>query len=239
MGKGWKRWIGLVGLLIVAMLLPNKTVYADNPYITYSPDGDAFTIMAGETEVEWYEKGTEVSTGVTGGIRECGNGEHVYTKYMGEKVPVEKWVVNWSGAKCIHKDYPAGDLFFGISFQKNNCMRDYFSGWIAYCADCKEPIAANNIYMSREAARSMTSLDLSKAYYYKCPHCDNLEQGIYFNKHACKGVSINRYFVRYHANLGTGYMEKSVHIVNNETIYEGQEVTPQSTLNKRKKSNKS
>ncbi len=231
MGKYWKKWLGLLGILCMVILLPNRIVYANNPYVTYSPDGEAFTVMDGETDVEWYEKGTEVSTGISGGIRECRVGEHIYTKYVGKEIPVEKWVVNWSEAKCIHKDYPAGDMFFGVRFQKNNCMKNYFSGWIAYCADCKETVATNNIYMSREAARSMKSLDLSKAYYYKCPHCDNLEQGIYFNQHACKGISINRYFVRYHANFGNGYMEKSTHIVNNETIYEGQEVTPQTTLN--------
>lgn len=231
MWKYRKRWFWILCIPILLIMVPVKAAYENNAYVSISPDGSAFTLLAGETDTEWYEKRTEVFTGIKGGIRECGIGEHIYTKYMDGEVPVEKWVVTWSEAKCIHRDYPQGNLFFGVDFHRSNCMRPYFSGWSAYCADCKEVVCANNIYMSRKAAQSMTSLDLSKAYFYKCPHCDNLEQGIYFNKHACKDVSVNRYFVRYHANLGTGYMEKSVHIVNNETIYEGQEVTPQTTLN--------
>lgn len=77
-------------------------------------------------------------------------------------------------------------------------MQYYYSGWKAYCADCGEAIEEYNIYMSREAAASIQYLDLGNerkpmSYYYLCPFCDNLEQGVDLPAHKCKifpGISI-------------------------------------------------
>lgn len=212
-------------------MLQTQAVYEGIPNVSISADGNAFTTHAGDTNYEWYKKGTEVYTGVTGNLREAKDGEHEYAKICQDTVPIEKWVVNWSDAKCIHATYPSGNMIYGELFHKKSCNMPYYSGWVAYCADCKEPAFHTYIYMSDETAKKFTYVDLSKGYYYKCPGCDNLEMAVQFEKHVCKDVSANRYFVRYHANLGEGYMEKSVHMVNNATVYEGQEVTPQTTLN--------
>ncbi len=220
----------ILGLWLLGTLQVGA-VYEGIPNVSMSVDGNAFTTHAKDIAGEWYEKGTEIFTGVTGDLREPGEGEHLYPKICEEIVPVEKWVVSWEGARCAHKIYPSGNMVYGESFGRKNCMKSYYSGWFAYCADCKEPVISNYVYMSRETARKFTYMDLSVSYFYKCPHCDNLEQALTFPKHICKDISANRYFVRYHANKGEGHMEKSVHMVNNVTIYEGQEVTPQTTLN--------
>lgn len=211
--------------------LQTVAAYEDVPNVSMSADGNAFTTHPGDVEGEWYEAGTTVYTGVKGSLREPEEGEHLYAKLREGVVPVEKWIVSWEGARCAHKIYPSGNLIFGESFGRKSCMQNYYSGWLSYCADCKEAIISNYVYMSDETARQFTYMDLSVAYFYKCPNCDNLEQAIMFPRHVCKDISDNRYFVRYHANLGEGYMEKSVHMVNNANLYEGQEVTPQTTLN--------
>ena len=230
----WKK--GKLSLILLLMLwwlgmLQAEAAYEGIPNISMSADGSAFTSHAGDKNAVWYEKGTEAYTGVAGTIGEPREGEHLYKKVCSDIVPVEKWVVSWKEAKCIHKIYPAGNMIYGESFNRQNCMEKYYSGWLAYCADCKEPVISNYVYMSKDTARGLPYMDLSKAYFFKCPHCNNLEQALLYEKHVCRDISPNRYYVRYHANLGSGYMEKSVHMVNDAAIYEGQEVTPQTTLN--------
>mgnify|MGYP003292108065 CR=1 FL=1 len=199
--------------------------------ITFSPDGTAFTTNAGETQTKSYTKDYEVSTGVKGTLREPGTGEHLYDVIRRDTVPVKKWKVALSRTVCQHHSYPAGNQYHGVNFQKAPCYQNYYSGWFPYCADCGEVVADNYFYMSEQVAKSIGYLDMSKSYYYKCPHCDNLEQGNALISHTCKDISPNRYFIRYHANFGSGYMEKSTHMVNNATVYEGRSVTPQTTLN--------
>ena len=114
-------------------------------------------------------------------------------------------------------------------------MQYYYSGWKAYCADCGEAIEEYNIYMSREAAASIQYLDLGNerkpmSYYYLCPFCDNLEQGVDLPAHKCKNISWNQYKVCYQANTGgasyNGYMDDSIHMYNDAIVYEGKTVTP-------------
>ena len=201
-----------------------------NPYITFSPDGNAFTTNGDETDTVWYEDGYTVNLGQQSSLRPLQEGEHLYDCIKKERVPVGKWVVHHKEGSCIHRRYTEDNYFYGVSFTKNNCFRNYYSGWMAYCADCGEIVVSNLFYMSKDAAASIDALDMTLAYYYRCPWCFNLEQGTELKQHICKAISYNQYSVRYHANFGKGYMPKSVHMYNNASVYEGQEVSPQTRL---------
>ena len=208
----------------------------DSPYVTFSPDGKAFTTNAGDREYTWYEEGTTVSTGVASSIRALQKGEHYYKVRRDGEIAVGTWKVIHKGSSCCHNSYPpAGVLYHGLEFGRNCCLQPYNSGWVATCADCGETITSILIYMSRSAAESIKVLDISLDYYYLCPFCSNLEQGTGFGIHYCKDISWNRYQVRYNSNAADwvgGYMENSFHMYNNERSYEGNEVTPQTRLNK-------
>lgn len=220
----------VMGLLLLGWKNTTEAAWEDNPYISLSPDGEAYTTQAGVKETEWYEYGTKVHTGVQPTISALQEGEHIYSYKMDGLVPVKTWVVTQQEGLCIHKKYPVENTFHGVNFGRRVCHGSYFSGWLPLCANCNEVVVVCFFYMSDEAAASMQYIDMSKAYYYKCPHCNNLEQALEHPSHTCKNVSKNRYFVCYDANQGTGYMGKSVHMYDNATLYEGREVTPQTTL---------
>lgn len=203
---------------------------SENPYVSYSPDGEAYTVEAGVADTEWYDFRTVVTTGMTTRLREPETGEHYYDYAVTGELAVGEWVVILPNAKCIHNAYIESDFFHGESFGKRKCYRAYFSGWLPVCADCGELAASRLYYMSDNAARSMQWIDLSKAYYYKCPHCNNLEQAVEQYAHICKAVSANRYYVNYLPNSGNGIMGKSAHMYNNTEVYEGQTITPQTRL---------
>ncbi|MBQ7777198.1 MAG: InlB B-repeat-containing protein [Lachnospiraceae bacterium] len=208
-----------------------QAVYDGIKGVTMSPDGNAFTTNAGEKDYIWYDKGMKVYTGNKSKVREPQEGEHIYETAPTDSVAVGRWEVAVSNGMCIHNGYPAGNQYCGVSFGREKCYGYYYSGWYPYCADCGELIVDALFYMHKDVAKELAYLDLTKGYYYKCPHCDNLEQGISMGTHICKSISPNRYFVRYHANYGSGYMGRSIHMVNNAVTYEGREVTPQTTLN--------
>lgn len=218
-------------ILIVCLISFKIKIYAMEGKFTLSPDGKAFTTSAGDRNTRWYDQGYEVKTGISGASGSIDIGEHEFNWERRGVVPVKSWKVAWTRGQCIHNGYLEGNQYHGVTFGRKNCYQPYYSGWFAYCADCGEVVVNCLFYMSDDVAKSMKSLDCSKAYYYKCPHCDNLEIGADLMVHYCKGVSANRYFVRYNANFGSGSMERSSHMVNNATIYEGQTVTPQTRLN--------
>ena len=230
--------MGLLALAI-AMLLPGqkvdaaakKTIY-NSPYVTFSPDGKAFTTCAGDQNYTWYDNGTTVNTGIKSSLRNLETGEHYYAIRRSGEVPVGYWKVVHRPGQCIHDGYTDKD-WHGIAFGTQKCMQYYYSGWQAYCADCGEPIKENYIYMSREAAASIQYLDLGTetarmGYYYLCPFCSNLEQGVTLSAHWCKKISWNQYRIFYDPNIKkyNGYMDYSYHMYNSATEYEGQTVTP-------------
>ena len=224
-------WVLCVLVLLWSECLMTKAGTMEGAKITMSPDGKAFTTNAKETSTKWYEKGYETDTGVRTTLGKPKEGEHEYVRVRSDIIPVEKWVVQWSQGRCIHSSYPSGNQYHGFSFGRKSCSKAYFSGWFPYCADCGEVAAELFFYMSEEVAKSIKALDASQSYYYKCPHCDNLEQAKKLLEHSCRGISQNRYYIRYHANFGKGSMKSSNHMVNNATEYEGRKVTPQTTLN--------
>ncbi len=228
-----RKWLGILlatGLLLCQRSLVVQAGVEENPYVTLSPDGTAYTVQAGDKTAEWYEYGTVVDTGVKASLRDLQKGEHLYACEATGIIPIGKWFVSQKYGRCIHREYPEEETFHGVTFGRTICKGLYFSGWLPLCANCNEVVDVCLFYMSDEAAISMKYIDTTKKYYYKCPHCDNLEQGRAQVTHICKNISKNRYYVRYDANEGNGYMAKSVHMYDDAEIYEGREVTPQTTL---------
>lgn len=234
----------LAGLLVLGIALlfsiqseaaAKKTIY-NSPYVSFSPDGRAFTTCAGDRNYVWYARddSTTVYTQIPSSLRDPVVGEHIYTEKRYGEIPVRYWKVVHRSGQCIHNGY-TGKNWHGVSFGRQKCMQYYYSGWKAYCADCGEAIEEYNIYMSREAAASIQYLDLGNerkpmSYYYLCPFCDNLEQGVDLPAHKCKNISWNQYKVCYQANTGgasyNGYMDDSIHMYNDAIVYEGKTVTP-------------
>ncbi len=241
--KRRKRWIWALfksGLLVLAgslafcARLSAGNIY-DSPYITFSPDHKAFTTNAGVQEVEQYSLGTVQETGAKSSLRALQAGEHYYRYTRVKDVPVGFWRVEQSVSLCIHDQYPPlGVSFHQIPFRRDRCFRYYFSGWWGYCADCGDRLMPMFFYMSRQAAASLSMLDLDLAYYYLCPFCQNLEQGVELSAHLCRGISSNQYQIRYDANISgaSGFMENSLHMYNNDTTYEGNRIEPEVRLRK-------
>lgn len=239
---------GMVLLVLLTSSLTaeaaDKTIY-NSPYVSFSPDGMAWTTNAGDKDVKWYpiKPPTIVESNIESQLSSLRAGQHYYRAKRTGEIPVGYWKVEWLKGQCIHGiygQYP--EYYHGIPFGTHKCFANHYSGWIAYCADCGEPITNGLIYMSRAAAESIKYIDVQDGldYYYLCPFCNNLEQG-YHPEHYCKEISYNRYRVVYDANpIGQifqggeggygGFMSPSIHMYNNVSIYEGETVTPVTRL---------
>lgn len=230
----WKRFGSLLAAGIVCFLLSGNTAYAgtiyDSPYVSFSPDGEAFTTNLGDEDVEWYEDGYTIDTGLESSVRQLETGEHYYySRKRKESIPIGEWKVAWEDHRCIHEGV---NPYHGIQHSGVKCRKELYSGWFAYCADCGQELPLF-IYMSEEAAASIDYLDITKDYYYICPFSGNLEQGAGFPEHNCKGISWNKYMVIYKKNGATGgHMADTVHMYNNEKEYEGNPITPDEKLRK-------
>lgn len=215
-----------------------KTIYT-SPYVTFSPDGQAWTTDAGNTNVEWYKAdgSDDVVTEVQGSLPALGVGQHYYEIRRTGSIPVARWRVHTSQVNCCHNAYPEDGDYHGIDFVRQPCYKPHFSAMWPMCADCNQIIVKCNFYMSKEAAGSLEYLQVgpNSSYYYLCPFNHNLEQGASLTEHKCREISANRYRVMYHANVGeeiySGYMPPSFHMYDNALMYEGKAVTPQTHLN--------
>lgn len=237
--------IGVTALLIlgIAGVFPGraeasetavkKTIH-NSPYVSFSPDGQAFTTCAGDQNYKWYVENdsTTIDTGIESSLGTLQTGEHYYGRHRRGEIAVGMWKVVHRRGHCIH-NLPWSRNWHGVPGGGAACMRYYYSGWKAFCADCGEALEQANIYMSREAAASLEYLDLGSnerpmSYYYLCPFCRHMEQGVTFSAHWCKGISQNQYKVIYDPNAEeyTGYMSESSHMYNNATEYEGKTVIP-------------
>lgn len=243
-----KHLISTALLLLAVLFTPIRaeaakleTIY-NSPYVTFSPDGLAWTTNAGDRNYTSYELGTAVTSGISSSLRSVVTGEHYYGYSRSGTVPVGRWIVKWPHSHCIHNlRIPAPGYWHGISFVDSTCGGYYYSGWIAYCADCGEAIENFYVYMSREAAATIDYLEVGVTngrqldYYYLCPWNNNLEQGTSWIAHVCKDISWNQYKIYYDANAAQpydGYMAPSIHMYNNADVYEGQTVTPATHLTK-------
>lgn len=230
------------GMILLCVLLRATPVRAgtirDSPYVSFSPDGQAWTTNAGDTNVEWYAKGgsDDVVTGMAGTLRAPRIGEHYYSVRKTGMIPVSEWRVSLSRVNCCHNSYPPAQDYHGVRFARNICMKPHFSGWTPICADCGDSVVYGLFYMSGEAARSIDRLEVRPGlcYYYLCPFNDNLEQGMGTESHICKDLSANRYRVAYDANAGGeiygGYMAPGFYMYDNAESYEGRKVTPRTRL---------
>lgn len=220
-------------LVFQALSLPasaRKTIY-QSPFVSFSPDGRAWTTHAGVKNIEINPFGTTVSTGLTSSLRELSVGEHYYRRIRLGEIPVGQWRVSHTPGKCIHCAYPPkGVSYHDIQFGRQFCYQQYFSGWVAFCADCGEMIPLL-FYMSRQAAESIDYLPGGMEYYYLCPFCSNLEQGAPVN-HNCKSISKNRYRVRYNPGMPgvLGCMTDDLFMYDNATMYEGEPIAPSTCL---------
>lgn len=227
--------VGMIGLRTFAA--SPQTIY-NSPYVTFSPDGKAWTTNAGDKDYTWYEVGTTVSTGINSSLRELNTGEHYYQYKRTGTIPIGYWKVAYRTGTCIHNAYPEEDTsWHDIDYARKPCGAYYYSGWNVYCADCGERISDMFMYMSREAAVSIDYMEVGNgmAYYYLCPHSNNLEQGAKILEHKCNAISWNQYKVRYDVNTIAkygGYMADSIHMYNNATEFEGEPVTPVTHLTK-------
>ena len=205
-----------------------QTVY-NSPYVSFSPDGQAWTTNADDRNIRWYKEGETVRTGIESALREPEAGEHYYYTQAESSAAVGRWVVEHEAGQCIHNDYPPD--YHGISYGQQICEARHYSGWRAYCADCGELISDILVYMSREAAETIDYIPLGMDYYSLCPFCNNLEQGTMF-RHMCKAISANMYRVVYDANFPEdagnteGYMTYSLHMYGDAEEYEGIPLTP-------------
>lgn len=219
-----------MGLFSLALLLVcslqhlevQATTYSTG--ISYSEDGQAYTTDAGIKDTEFYRRGEKVYITEQAGLPALNKGQHYFSYERTGEIPVYFWEVVHPYGKCIHDDYPMESTFHGVSFGKKKCGANYFSGWNAYCKDCKEKIVDFLIYMSKDTATSFAEVDVDKEYYYLCPTCNNLEQARGFGVHRCKAISANRYFITYNANGGEGYMTEDMFLYDNAEEYEFQSV---------------
>lgn len=231
-------------LLFVLSFIPCKAVRAGSiytsPFVRFSSDGKAWTVEQSLPGYDltgrplfWYRpENVNFRTGITSTLRQLKMGEHYYKYDRKGNLPIGQWRVEHVTGMCIHVNYhgeggnTAEQTYHGLEWNANCCLRPYYSGWIAYCADCGEGINFL-IYMSEEAAHTITELPMGVDYYYLCPHCSHLEQGVSLT-HRCSAVSYNRYKVEYKKNADDagGYMSDSFHMYNNAEMLEGRQVTP-------------
>lgn len=228
----WKRKLGKVVLIVFSAFvcqwcLPmTAAAIYDSPYVTFSPDGQAWTSCAGDRSNRHYSRGTTVFTGVSSSVGNLEAGSHYYRYTRKGRVPVSKWVVMWTDAICVHNNQVPSTAFHGVTCGQSICYREYNSGWNGYCADCGQMIAPMFVYMTDQAAKTIGYVEVGngQAYYFCCPHCNNLEQGSYWGTHTCTQISWNQYQVQYNVNAPaeySGYMAPSYHMYNNAKSYEG------------------
>lgn len=210
-----------------------QTIY-ESPYVSFSPDGKAWTTNEGDENMKWYPEGMKIETGLESKLVSLQKGEHYYKVEKQGTASVGYWQVIWNAGQCIHGNHTAE--YHQLQVTVRPCLRRHFSGWKAFCADCGEVITKGYLYMNEETARGISVIPLGMDYYYICPFCYNLEQG-YTVKHDCKEVSANRYRVKYIMNppedsKGYGLMDISIHMYDNQTVYEGEKVIPQTQLSR-------
>lgn len=230
-------WGIIIGIWMNGISVQAGSIYT-SPYVTFSPDGRAWTTDLGNTNVKWYAQdgSNDVVTGVEGSLRKINTGEHYYSVVRSGSIPVSYWEVSMSVVNCCHNSYPTNGYYHGIDFSMQTCYRPHFSAWRPICADCGSVLASTNFYMSRDAASSLGYLEMGTGfdYYYLCPFNKNLEMGTGLGPHKCLDISANRYCVIYEPNTQGdfygGYMAPSFHMYNNIPNYNGRAVTPVTNL---------
>lgn len=146
--------------------------------------------------------------------------EHSFDRFVSEKPDFSFGGLEYTTDKS--RWYPD-------KFSINNCHADYKPGWIGHCSDCDEDISIL-FYVSPDTISQIRRLPVGTYYYYTCPECCGLEQGVQI-MHECNLVSYNRYAVQYISNppagrQAAGHMPDSYHMYDNATEYDGVHVDP-------------
>ena len=96
-----KRYLAAkMGLLALGLMLlfpgqaeaaDKKTIY-NSPYVSFSPDGKAFTTCAGDQNYTWYaeDDSTTVYTGIKSSLRSLRTGEHYYKVARWGEYPLDR-----------------------------------------------------------------------------------------------------------------------------------------------------
>ena len=189
-GKRQQLWLLFVLSLCLCAICGRRaqaaTIY-ESPYVNWSPDRTAWTVQEpvpytdhwftykrmGFTPEYWYPKLETYETGIASTLGTPGVGQHLYTYGRTGEIPVGRWVNEWSEAACVH-GYTK-DWYRGLPVSPTCCGNTYYSGWVCYCADCGEPVNHRYMYMSRDAMKSLTSIDVDVTWFYVCPTCLHLE----------------------------------------------------------------
>ena len=147
--------LSMASVLTLSAHAAEKTIYS-SPYVTFAPDGRAWTTNAGDRAIAHYSEEDNIDFRKMSTLSALESGQHYYKFDRTGDIPVKEWRVIWENGECIHNSYPKeGEDYHGISFGRQICATNHFSGWTAYCADCGESITSCLIYMSKEAARSI------------------------------------------------------------------------------------
>ena len=103
-----------------------ETIY-NSPYVTFSPDGRAWTTNADDRNVVWYraDGSDDVYTGLPSQLSSLNTGEHYYDVHRRGSVPIGYWKVVRSAVNCCHMDYPGE--YHGIAFEREPCLKPHFS----------------------------------------------------------------------------------------------------------------
>ena len=121
----------LAGLLVLGIALlfsiqseaaAKKTIY-NSPYVSFSPDGRAFTTCAGDRNYVWYARddSTTVYTQIPSSLRDPVVGEHIYTEKRYGEIPVRYWKVVHRSGQCIHNGYTGKTGTGYLLADKNAC----------------------------------------------------------------------------------------------------------------------
>ena len=217
---------------------------AEQPSAEITPDGEGWTIVdelpeedySGRRASFWVPRYTEMGVGELDLVSDdLGEGEHIYKYKRQGLIPIWKWYVNHEAAQCIHQQ-PHEANYHGIPLDLSIeiCGKNYWSGWMPICANCGEEILYVLHYIKPDTLRNIDTYDIDMDYYYFCPHNGHLEQGTTEHIHMCDAISANMYKVVYEKNgMGVkGEMMASYHMYCNATHHNGEEVVPQTTLNK-------
>lgn len=119
------------GLLVLGIALlfsiqseaaAKKTIY-NSPYVSFSPDGCAFTTCAGDRNYVWYARddSTTVYTQIPSSLRDPVVGEHIYTEKRYGEIPVGYWKVVHRPGQCIHNGYTGKTGTGYLLADKNAC----------------------------------------------------------------------------------------------------------------------
>lgn len=220
----------LFPLLATCILMSGMTVSA-NTGIERSSTGEAFTLDRYNQNIYDGKMKEEVYfCPVT--LTKTEKGQHLYAAEYTGNILISKWTLEYSEHYCIHSSYPDGNNWMGFSFGRQSCKTTKCQpGWIATCAKCGREITIL-FYSTKDTISQIKSLTNGDCFVSNCvdPNCNNLENGAGIN-HKCDEISWNRYTIQYNGNgANGGYITNSYHYYNNNTVFEGKTVSPQTKL---------